>query len=140
MEETMTASPIRLLTIALMAAAIVGAGEGRAQDVVFMSTQLRPLEEAQKLRDVILKGFPGKVTFVTEEPAPLAIRMKAEAVAGKHTVSVVGAGHGELQPLAAINTLDAVDDVATQLASRGIPASLMPVGKLGTDKQLAILL
>jgi multiple sugar transport system substrate-binding protein len=138
MEETMTASPTRLFTAALLAAAILGATEARAQDVVFMSTQLRPLEEAQKVRDVILKGFPGKVTFVTEEPAPLAIRMKAEAEAGKRTVSLVGAGHGELQPLAAINTLDAVDDVAAQLASRGIPASLMQLGKLGTDKQLYI--
>src|ERR1700692_4005530 len=126
MEETMTASPIRLLTIALMAAAIVGAGEGRAQDVVFMSTQLRPLEEAQKLRDVILKGFPGKVTFVTEEPAPLAIRMKAEA--GTHTVSVAGPGRGDLHPPPAINPLDAVAEVAAQLASRGIPASLMQLG------------
>ena len=26
-------------------------------------TQLRPIEEAQKMRDVILKDYPGKVTM-----------------------------------------------------------------------------
>ena len=36
---------------------------------MFLSTQLRPIEEAQKVRDVILKGAPGKVTYVAEEPA-----------------------------------------------------------------------
>ena len=66
----------------------------RAQDVVFLSTQLRPIEEAQKVRDVLLKGAP-KATYVTEEPPQLTVRMKAEQTAGKHTVSLVGALHGE---------------------------------------------
>jgi multiple sugar transport system substrate-binding protein len=136
-EERMRSRPIRILSAALLATSLAG-GHARADDIVFMSTQLRPLEEAQKLRDVILKGFPEKVTFVTEDAAPLTIRMKAEAQAGKRTVSVVGAGHGELQPLAAIDALDAIDDVAAKLADRGIPASLMRLGKLGTEKQLYI--
>jgi len=135
----MPSRPIRILSGALLAAATSLAGaQARADDIVFMSTQLRPLEEAQKLRDVILKGFPEKVTFVTEDAAPLTIRMKAEAEAGKRTVSVVGAGHGELQPLAGIDALDGIDDVAAKLADRGIPASLMQLGKLGTEKQLYI--
>jgi multiple sugar transport system substrate-binding protein len=136
MEETMM--PHRTLAIAVAALALTSSAAGAADDVVFLSTQLRPLEEAQKMREVILKGFAGKVIFVTEEPAPLAIRMKAESEAGKRTVSVVGAGHGELQPLAAIDALDGIDDVASQLASRGIPASLMQLGKLGSEKQLYI--
>jgi len=131
--------PTRILSTALVAAVACFAGPGaRADDIVFMSTQLRPLEEAQKLREVILKGFPEKVTFVPEDPAPLATRMKAEAEAGKRTVSMIGAGHGELQPLQAIDALDAIDDVAAKLTDRGIPATLMQLGKLGTDKQLYI--
>lgn len=129
---------IRMLLGLLAALSWLGPSAARADDVIFMSTQLRPLEEAQKMREVILKGFSGKVNFVTEDAAPLSIRMKAEADAGKRTVSMVGAGHGELQPLAAMGALDAVDDVAAQLASRGIPASLMQLGKLGTGKQLYI--
>ena len=109
----------------------------RAQDVVFLSTQLRPIEEAQKVRDVLLKGAP-KSTYVTEEPPQLTVRMKAEQTAGKHTVSLVGALHGELQPLVPMDALEPMDDVAVKLADRGIPAGLMTLAKLGTDKLMYI--
>ncbi|HKF72133.1 MAG TPA: extracellular solute-binding protein, partial [Stellaceae bacterium] len=128
----------RVICAALLAAAITAAPAARADDIVFMSTQLRPLEEAQKLREVILKDFAQKVTLVPEEPAALTTRLKAEAEAGKRTVSALAAGHGELQPLQAIGALDPVDELAAKLGSRGIPASLMQLGKLGTDKQLYI--
>ncbi len=82
---------------------------------MFLSTQLRPIEEAQKVRDVILKGAP-KTTYVTEEPPQLTVRMKAEQDAGKHTVSLVGALHGELQPLVPMGALEPIDDVAAKLA------------------------
>ena len=88
-----------ILTTSLTAlAAIAGIGgtaqTASAQDLVFLSTQLRPIEEAQKVRDVLLKGAP-KITYVVDEPAPFAVRMKAKRQAGKRTVSVVGALHGE---------------------------------------------
>jgi multiple sugar transport system substrate-binding protein len=138
-EERMRVHSMKIFCAALLAALpLIAAPALAADDIVFMSTQLRPLEEAQKLREVILKDFPQKVTLVPEEPAPLATRMKAEAEAGKRTVSVVAAGHGELQPLQAIDALEPIDDLAAKLANRGIPQSLMTLGKLGTDKQLYI--
>jgi multiple sugar transport system substrate-binding protein len=109
----------------------------RAQDVVFLSTQLRPIEEAQKVRDVLLKGAP-KTAYVTEEPAQLTVRLKAEQDAGKRTVSLVGALHGELQPLVPMGALEPLDDVAAKLSDRGIPASLITLAKLGTDKLMYI--
>jgi multiple sugar transport system substrate-binding protein len=136
MEETMTA--LTRLAAALVATTLLLAPSvSRAQDVVFLSTQLRPIEEAQKVRDVLLKGAP-KTTYVTEEPAQLTVRMKAEQEAGKHTVSLVGALHGELQPLVPMNALEPLDDVAASLADRGIPPSLMALAKLGTDKLMYI--
>jgi multiple sugar transport system substrate-binding protein len=108
------------------------------QDIVFLSTQLRPIEEAQKVRDVILKGFPGKVTYVTEQPPQLTVRMKAEAEAGKRTVSVVGALHGELQPLVPMGALASLDALLPKLADRGIPPQLMELGKLGTSNQVYV--
>ena len=64
---------------ALAAIAEIGglAQTASAQDLVFLSTQLRPIEEAQKVRDVILKGAP-KTTYVVDEPPPFTVRMKAE--------------------------------------------------------------
>ncbi len=110
------------------------AAPAAAQDLVFLSTQLRPVDEAQKVRDVLLKGAP-KTAYVVEEPPQFAVRMKAEQAAGKRTISLMGALHGELQPLAPAGSLDALDDVAKKLSGSGIPAGLMELGRLGTQSQ-----
>ena len=104
------------------------------QDTIFYSTQLRPIEEASKVRDVLLKGVSGKVTYIVDEPSAFAVRMKAETQAGKRTASVVGALHGELQPHVPAD-LQPIDDVVAKVADRGIPSSLMDLGKLGTADQ-----
>ena len=119
--------------LAALAAAVPPATTS-AQDVLFLSTQLRPIEEATKMRQSILKGA-GPVTFVAEEPPQFTVRMQAETEAGKRTVSLVGALHGEIGPLVPMGALQPIDDVAAKLAGRGIPASLMLLGKLGTPNQ-----
>jgi multiple sugar transport system substrate-binding protein len=109
-----------------------------ADDTVFLSTQLRPIEEAQKMRDVILKNFTGKVDYVPEQPAQLPIRIQAEQQGGTHTISLIGALHGELQPLLPIDGLVPVDDLAAKLADRGFPPDLMKLGQFGTGHQMYI--
>ncbi len=109
-----------------------------AADTVFMSTQLRPIEEAQKMRDVILKDYTGKVTYVPEEPSALPVRIQAERQGGTHTISLIGALHGELAPLLALHGIVPLDDLAAKLQDRGIPAGLMTLGKLGTAHQMYI--
>jgi len=128
---------VRLAAALVAVTTLLAPAVARAQDVVFLSTQLRPIEEAQKVRDVLLKGAP-RTTYVTEEPAQLTMRMKAEQDAGKRTVSLVGALHGELQPLVPMGALEPLDDLAATLADRGIPASLMTLAKLGTEKLMYI--
>jgi len=123
---------------ALVAAAMLAfVPVAKAQELIFLSTQLRPIDEAQKVRDVILKGAP-KTTYVVDEPSPFTVRMKAEVDTNTHTISLLGALHGELQPLVPMGALDPIDDVAASLKDRGIPAGLMELGKLGTGKQMYI--
>lgn len=123
------------LRMAATAAALIGGlSAAKAQETIFYSTQLRPIEEATKVRDVLLKGIPGKVTYVVDEPPAFAVRMKAETQAGKRTASVVGALHGELQPHVP-DDIQPLDDLAAKLADRGIPSNLMELGKLGSGKQ-----
>jgi multiple sugar transport system substrate-binding protein len=129
---------LRLSTASGAALTFGGTAQAQQQDVVFLSTQLRPIEEAQKMREVILRGFSGRVNYVTEQPPQLTVRMRAEAEGGRRTVSLVGALHGELQPLQPMNVLDDLADVARTLADRGIPASLMDLGKFGANRQLYI--
>jgi multiple sugar transport system substrate-binding protein len=51
---------------------------------------------------------------------------------------VVGALHGESQPLVQLDALVPLDDLAGKLAGRGIPDPLLALGKLGTAHQLYI--
>ena len=109
-----------------------------AQETIFLSTQLRPVEEATKVRQIILKGVPGPVSFVVEEPSPFQTRMDAETQAGKRTISMVGALHGELGPLVGSKGLDPVDDLVAKARAAGVPEAMLSLGKLGTDKQMYI--
>jgi multiple sugar transport system substrate-binding protein len=108
----------------------------QAQDVVFLSTQLRPIEEAQKVRDVLLKGGP-RTNFVVEEPARLNVRVDAEQKAGTRSFSVIGALHGEISGLPS-DALDDVGDIMAKLKDRGMPDAIANLGKLGGSRQVYV--
>jgi multiple sugar transport system substrate-binding protein len=126
------------LSCSLCAAGLLTAIADAAQTehLIFLSTQLRPIQEAQKMRNLILKGFPRDVDYITEEPSEFPTRITAEGQGSTHTIDVVGALRGELQPLAVQDALVPLDDLASRLRGRGIPEPLMTLGKLGTTHQL----
>ena len=62
-----------------------------AKDLTFLSTQLRPLEEAQRTRTEILSGSPVPVDFVPEEPPQLVIHVQADMKSGAPSISLIGA-------------------------------------------------
>jgi len=115
------------LCAAGMVAAIAGAAQTRR--LIFLSTQLRPIEEAQKMRNLILKDFPQEVDYITEQPQQFPVHIQADQQSGAHTIDVVGALHGELQPLVALDALVPLDDLAGKLTGRGIPDPLLALGK-----------
>jgi multiple sugar transport system substrate-binding protein len=121
----------RLLAGAIAAATIVAATPALAQPL-FWSTQAQPIEETQAMREQVLAGFPGGVTYQAENPGPWLTRLQAEAQAGTGTIAVLGALHGDFAGVA--GTLADVSEID---ASAVIPA-LMELGKLGTDQQLYI--
>jgi multiple sugar transport system substrate-binding protein len=108
----------------------------RAQETVFLSTQLRPIEEAQKVRDVLLKGGP-RTSFIVEEPAKLNVRVDAETKAGTRSFSVIGALHGEISGLP-MEALDNVGDIMDRLKDRGMPEAIANLGKLGGTNQVYV--
>ena len=127
----MTTATRKGMALAILAATTASAAPA---ETIFLSTQLRPIEEATAVRQELLKGLDG-VDYVVEEPPQFAVRMAAEAEAGKHTISLVGATHGELAPLADRNMLTPLDDIAAALKDKGITPALMDLGKLGHDHQ-----
>src|SRR5215467_14393650 len=92
-----------LLLCAGLLASIAHAAQ--TERLVFLSTQLRPIEEAQKMRNFVLKNFPHEVDYITDLPQRFLRRIEAEQQTGLHTVDVVGALHGELQPLVPLDAL-----------------------------------
>jgi multiple sugar transport system substrate-binding protein len=119
----------RLLAGAIAAATIVAATPALAQPL-FWSTQVKPVEETQAMREQVLAGVAGGVDYQALDEGPWLTRLQAEAQAGSGTIAVLGALHGELAGVAA--TLADVSDIDT---SAVIPA-LMELGKLGSDQQL----
>jgi multiple sugar transport system substrate-binding protein len=104
--------------------------QARADELNFLSTQLRPLEEAQKARTQILKGAPLPVTYLPEEPPQLPIHLQADEQ-GAHMISLVGALHGELAPLVAL--LEPLDEENKLISQSGVPEHLAKLARLGTD-------
>jgi len=114
------------------------ANAARTDRLLFLSTQLRPIAEAQKMRSLILKDFSREVEFITEPPQGLQARLKAGSGSEATPIDVIGALHGELQPLALLDVLVPLDDLARQASGLGIPDTLLSLGKFGTAHQLYI--
>lgn len=104
--------------------------KARADELNFLSTQLRPVEEAQRARTQILKGAPMAVNYLPEEPPQLPIHLQADEQ-GAHTIGLVGALHGELAPLAQM--LKPLDQEDKLIAQSGIPQHIAKLAHLGTD-------
>ncbi|HET7677245.1 MAG TPA: extracellular solute-binding protein [Candidatus Limnocylindrales bacterium] len=114
-------------------------GAGRtpvAGKVNWVSTQLRPVEEAEKVRSQILAGYSGQVEFIAEEEGPLQDRVKAEAQAGKGSIDVIGALHGDFATLAEAGTLTPLGDLAGSVGT--IDADYLELAKLGGDQAVYI--
>jgi multiple sugar transport system substrate-binding protein len=130
---------------ALATAAFLGGGEQAAAsskaagNVVFFSNQLAQVTEVDQVRNTLLKGFNGSVDYIVPpvgQPQVFFNRVQAEAQAGKGTISLLGALHGDY--LTIQQYLTDLTPVAKQLTNAGIPADLMTLGKLGTNKQVYI--
>jgi len=106
--------------------------------VTFISTQMVPVEEAEKMRGVILADFPGDVEFIPADYATFEDQVLAEVQAGEGTIDVIGALHGQFPTLQAAGALQDVTPLVEVVEGRGIPETYMELGKLGTDTQYFI--
>ncbi|MFA9444632.1 ABC transporter substrate-binding protein [Egicoccus sp. AB-alg6-2] len=111
-----------------------GADDGGDLDLTLLSTQLRPVEEAEAVRNVVLADFPGNVEFIGEDDGPFVDRILAEAQAGSGSVDVIGALHGDFGTFAAEDVLMDLSDLLEELsADREFPESLIDLTRFGGD-------
>jgi len=110
--------------------ALLSVGSASAQ-VLFWSSQAAPVEETQKMREQVLKGFAGKVDFQPQDPGPFITRIEAEMAAGSGSIGVVGGLHGDLSRYAD-NWVDLSD---VDLSGITVSPAFLELGKLGTSEQ-----
>lgn len=111
------------------------AGTAVAGDITFLSTQLRPVDEAEKVRSILLKGTADTVRFIPEQDGPFATRLEAEVKAGKGMVSLAGGLDGNFSSLNAVGGLADLDDLLAKMSTtRTFNAAYVEQGKLGSGK------
>ena len=114
----------------LTAALTLAAGPAQA-DLLFWSTQAKPVEETQKMRDTVLSGFGKAVDYQASDGGPWLTRIQAETQAGSGTIAVLGGLHGDFTSISAsLADLGAVD-----LGETAVNPNFMTLGTLGTGEQ-----
>ncbi|MEM7241376.1 MAG: ABC transporter substrate-binding protein [Pseudomonadota bacterium] len=96
-------------------------------DVLFWSTQAKPVEEAQAMREQVLAGHSDAVDYQPNDGGPWLTRLKAELEAGSGSIGMLGALHGDFS---AMNADDLVD---MDLGGASVSATFADLAKLGTD-------
>ena len=125
---------MKLSTLAVLALlSTVGVTQAQTN---LLSTQMRPVEEADKMRNVILKGAPDAVNFIPEFGDSFFTRMKAELSAPQGKVSATIALDGELAPVNQVGGLSDLDGLVSKLsATREFSPATLAQGKLGGKNQ-----
>lgn len=107
-------------------ALIAAAGAARA-DVLFWSTQAKPAQESQAMREQVLAGAGTAVDYQANDGGPWLTRLNAELQAGSGEIGVLGALHGDFS---AMDPKDLVDLDDLKLGSSS--ATFNNLAKLGT--------
>lgn len=102
-----------------------------AEGILFWSTQARPVEEAQRMRDMVLAGYGKPVDYQPQDGGPFNTRITAELQAGKGTIGLIGGIHGDFPSIQ--GGMADLSKFASGL--KGVNAGLMDLGKLGTGEQ-----
>ncbi|TIP78394.1 MAG: carbohydrate ABC transporter substrate-binding protein, partial [Mesorhizobium sp.] len=120
---------LKILAGAALALSIA-IGGAQAQ-VLFWSTQARPVEETQKMRSEVLKAFDGEVDYQVAEDGPWLTRLQAELQAGSGTIGVLGGLHGDFSTVGA----DLVDLSGVDVGGVKLNEAYKKLGMLGTSEQ-----
>ncbi|MCR8725003.1 ABC transporter substrate-binding protein [Frigidibacter sp. ROC022] len=102
-------------------------------DVLFWSTQAKPVEESQAMREQVLAGAGQGVDYQPNDAGPWLTRLNAELQSGSGTIGVLGGLHGDFAAMSPDDLVD-LSDLGVSSASETFNTLAM----LGTDKMLYI--
>ncbi len=104
------------------------------REVLFLSTQMNPVEEAGRMRNVILKDFPGSVDFKPNDNSFLFRQIDSLEASGSDAAILLGALHGDLVTLYEEEKLLPLNEFFGGLGNRSFAEPLVQLGRLdGTN-------
>lgn len=118
---------------ASMTAGCVGFATTGSGGMVFLSTQFRPVSEAENFRKFLGKTHLDSVSYVTIEEGPFASQVQSQVGTGNTQMGLLGGSHSDLAPLAG-KYLEDVSGVLAGLGDRGIPEEYLTLAKAGTQQ------
>jgi multiple sugar transport system substrate-binding protein len=98
--------------------------------IIFLSTQLNPVEEAGKMRNAILKDFPGAVDFRPNDNSYLFRQIGSILQSNPSESILVGALHGDLVKLYEDNALLGLNEIYGKLGNRIFSDNLIKLSRL----------
>ena len=117
-----------MIAAAASGAAMVAMAGAAQADVLFWSTQAKPAQESQAMREQVLAGAGMDVNYQGNDGGPWLTRLQAELQAGSGEIAVLGALHGDF---AAMDPADLVDLDALGVSSAS--DTFNNLAKLGTS-------
>lgn len=114
---------------------VVYPSNSQAEPLLFLSTQMTPVEEAQKMRQSILKDFPGEVDFQPSDTQLIHHQIAVGTSDVRTRPGILGGLHGDFVSLAEDGKLDDISDVLAGLKDRGIVGKFSELGRMGSTKQ-----
>ncbi|MGK8559363.1 ABC transporter substrate-binding protein [Nocardia gipuzkoensis] len=117
---------------ALSAAACTGFPTSGNGGMIFLSTQFRPADEAERFRGLLADTAPG-VGYVTIEESPFSSQVRSQVDAGSTQIGLLGGLHGDIAPLAD-GYLQDLTGLLADLGDRGWSADYLQLAKVGTDR------
>lgn len=98
-------------------------------ETLFWSTQAKPVEEAQAMREQVLSGFADGVDYQPNDGGPWITRLNAELQAGSGSIGVLGALHGDYSAMDPANLVDLTD-----IGAMASSDTFNNLAMLGTDQ------
>ena len=126
LEDKMTIK--HMIAAAASGVAMVAMAGAAQADVLFWSTQAKPAQESQAMREQVLAGAGMDVNYQGNDGGPWLTRLQAELQAGSGEIGVLGALHGDF---AAMDPADLVDLDALGVSSAS--GTFNSLAKLGTS-------
>ena len=125
-EDRMTIKHV--IAAAASGVAMVAMAGAAQADVLFWSTQAKPAQESQAMREQVLAGAGMDVNYQGNDGGPWLTRLQAELQAGSGEIGVLGALHGDF---AAMDPADLVD--LDSLGVSSASSTFNNLAKLGTS-------